>query len=111
MAEQSQWVRRPSVPSRGRAASVSIPRSPGERYDAATREPIEGRPHKGDHIWGNVAAKFIKSPPGGCLQGNWIGVRPLGKGGFGLAGLWEKRNEDGRVVDVRLLLLTESAYY
>ena len=46
------------------------------------------------------AAKFIRSRSG--LDGNWVGVRPLGQGGNGIAGLWELRDDDGHTVKVRI---------
>ncbi len=30
----------------------------------------------------------------------WVGKRPLGQGGFGMAGLWEKYDGEGNIVDV-----------
>ena len=52
--------------------------------------------------WGSVdgAAAFIRSSSG--LEGNWVGIRPLGKGGNGLAGLWEWRDENGQPTKVRI---------
>ena len=43
---------------------------------------------------------FIRSRSG--LDGNWVGVRPLGKGGNGIAGLWELRDDEGQTVKVRI---------
>ena len=48
--------------------------------------------------WGPEAAAFIRSDSG--IGEEWVGHRPLGKGGFGLAGLWVKKDEDGRGVAV-----------
>lgn len=115
MAEQPRWICRQSNASSGRDPSVSIPRRPGEKYDAPARERVEARLDRGggdEADWDSDATKFIRSPAGaagGCLNGNWVGVRPLGRGGFGMAGLWEKRDQDGTVVDVSLLPLAELA--
>ncbi|KAL8774083.1 MAG: hypothetical protein Q9209_001191 [Squamulea sp. 1 TL-2023] len=47
-------------------------------------------------------SKFIHSPfgPEGFLGEGWHGVKPVGKGGFGRAGMWERRGEDNNIVDV-----------
>lgn len=50
--------------------------------------------------WGWRMVEFVRSDHG--YEDGWIGVKPLGKGSFGRAGLWEKRDEHGKVVDVRL---------
>lgn len=51
--------------------------------------------------WGSVpAVEFIRSTSG--LEGNWIGIRPLGKGGNGIAGLWELRDDNGQTTKVRI---------
>ena len=44
------------------------------------------------------AVEFMSSKSG--LEGNWVGVWPLGKGGNGIAGLWELRDHDGRPAKV-----------
>ena len=44
------------------------------------------------------AAEFMSSKSG--LKGDWVGVWPLGKGGNGIAGLWELRDHDGRSTKV-----------
>ncbi len=101
-----RWARRPSIASNGRASTVSIPSEPGEQYDALNTERIVGSTtNRFRTPWVPEAASFIQSRPGGCLEGQWIGVRPLGQGSYGIAGLWEKRNDDGEVVDVGLLPL------
>lgn len=112
MAEQPRWIRRQSIASSGRDPSVSLPRRPGETYDAAAKERVESRLDQGgggEADWGKDWTKFIRSAAGGCLNGNWVGVLPLGSGAFGRAGLWEKRNQDGKVVDVSLLPVAELA--
>lgn len=72
-------------------------------YDAGPRESVYGIPTPDDlALWTMSAAQFIRSQAGindGDLA--WVGKRPLGQGGFGLAGLWEKIDSEGNVVDVR----------
>ena len=50
-------------------------------------------------FWKIEHAAFIKSAAG-LSNTKWIGVRPLGSGGFGTAGLWELRDEDNAVTQV-----------
>ncbi len=101
-------ARRQSIASSGRASTVSIPSEPGEQYDALNTETIAGSTTCKDRsTWFPEAASFIQSKAGGGLEGQWIGVRPLGQGSYGIAGLWEKRNNDGEVVDVCLLPLAD----
>ena len=50
-------------------------------------------------FWNTEHAAFIKSAAG-LGNAKWIGVRPLGQGGFGTAGLWELRDEDNAVTEV-----------
>lgn len=68
------------------------------------RLPIEGEPRESDeNVFGKSIAKFISSPFGlwdketGSMESGWVGQRPLGKGGYGMAGLWQKTLEDGTV--------------
>ena len=49
--------------------------------------------------WNTEQAVFIKSTAG-LGNAKWIGVRPLGYGGFGTAGLWELRDENNAVTKV-----------
>ncbi|KAL9000179.1 MAG: hypothetical protein Q9169_001081 [Polycauliona sp. 2 TL-2023] len=51
--------------------------------------------------WGHSLTKFVRSPfgPEGFLGGGWQGVKPLGRGGFAMAALWERRNEDAGTID------------
>lgn len=55
-------------------------------------------------MYGNRLAKFIRSDlysqKDAADAAAWYGIKPLGRGGFGMTGLWEKRDEDGQVVDV-----------
>lgn len=71
-------------------------------YDVRRDEEIDVIPHAKDiEYWrSEKAAKFIGSRSG--LDGNWVGVRPLGEGGNGIAGLWELRDDDGQTVKVRI---------
>ena len=50
-------------------------------------------------LWAADHAAFIKSAAG-LDKANWIGVRPLGSGTFGIAGLWELRDENNVVIEV-----------
>lgn len=73
-----------------------------ESYDAGPEEGVVGMASIDDiTLWKNRAAQFIRSSAG--ITGSsdmWVGKRPLGEGGFGLAGLWEKIDAAGNVVDV-----------
>ena len=71
-------------------------------YDVEPDVEAEGIPQAGDiEYWeSEKAAKFIRSRSG--LDGNWVGVRPLGEGANGIAGLWELRDDDGQTVKVRI---------
>ncbi|KAL8763023.1 MAG: hypothetical protein Q9194_007434 [Teloschistes cf. exilis] len=68
------------------------------------RLPIEGEPREADvKKYGMTFAKFITSPFGlwnketGEKDTGWVGQKPLGKGGYGMAGLWQKTLQDGTV--------------
>lgn len=83
-------------------ASTCYSQSP-EHYDVEQGVKAVGVPEPRDiELWGSTpgAAQFIRSQSG--LEQDWIGVRPLGKGGNGIAGLWERRGDDGQVIDVRI---------
>ena len=68
-------------------------------YDVGATQPVVGSPSDADVMtWGWRVARFIRSPAG--IESQWIGKRPLGEGSFGIAGLWEKSDEDGRVLEV-----------
>ena len=74
-----------------------------EEYDADPHEVITGDPSIADYrLWTQQAAQFIRSDSGLEEEddGFWIGKRPLGQGSFGMAGLWEKYDGDGDMVDV-----------
>jgi len=97
----------------GPKGSTPPPRSPGnsstysdsaEMYDVPPNFEPEGRVAVDDpHQWKRkkgLAAKFIHSASG--IGSTWIGKRPLGAGAFGIAGLWEKYDNDGKLIDVSL---------
>lgn len=104
--------RSPKKPTPRRSGPTDTRPSPSEtstcysqsvaNYDVdSSIEPI-GRVEDGDNRWESVdgATEFIRSKSG--LEGNWVGIRPLGKGGNGIAGLWERRDDAGRLVKVKL---------
>jgi hypothetical protein len=74
-------------------------------YDAGPDESVTGLATIDDYrLWNKPAAQFIRSDAG--ITGSpdvWVGKQPLGQGGFGLAGLWEKIDAEGNVVDVRVV--------
>lgn len=76
--------------------------TPVEAYDADPEEGIIGLPSIVDYsLWTKAAAQFIRSNSGLEDSGSvWVGKRPLGQGGFGMAGLWEKYDRNGNIVDV-----------
>ena len=83
----------------------SDPKStPLEHYDAKPWEGTVGLPSIQDYdLWNANAAQFIRSESGFEGEGSgWVGKRPLGEGGFGMAGLWEKYDHEGNVVDVSI---------
>lgn len=73
-----------------------------KQYDALSYETTKGIANADDlELWTLPAAEFIRSGIGLIeSQDDWVGKRPLGQGGFGLAGLWERLDEDGTPVDV-----------
>jgi serine/threonine protein kinase len=51
-------------------------------------------------LWGKRAANFLDSHPGiDAMVDSWAPVRILGKGGFGLVGLWRRTGPDGEIED------------
>ncbi|KAL9576723.1 MAG: hypothetical protein Q9212_006864, partial [Teloschistes hypoglaucus] len=63
-----------------------------------SRRPVTFRDEYGGYIkWGWRMLEFVRSDHG--YESGWIGVKPLGEGSFGRAGLWEKRDENGQVID------------
>ena len=70
-------------------------------YDVGQDIRAVGTPQTGEiENWGQPQTLFIRSSSG--LEENWVGVRPLGEGGNGMAGLWELRGQDGQVIKVRI---------
>ena len=84
--------------SRSNTGEVSaIPPTP---YDVDPTESAYGVPTREDlHYWNRAASSFIRSSSG--IDPTWVGRRPLGQGSFGIAGVWEKFDHNGNVVDVR----------
>ena len=51
-------------------------------------------------LWGKPVSNFLDSTPGNDrMDDSWQPVRALGKGAFGMVGLWEKRNRKGNITD------------
>lgn len=51
-------------------------------------------------LWGKPVSNFLDSTPGNDrMDDSWQPVRALGKGAFGMVGLWEKRNRKGNIQD------------
>ena len=73
-----------------------------KQYDALSYETTKGIANADDlELWTQPAAEFIRSGIGLVeFSDDWVGKRPLGQGGLGLAGLWERLDEDGTPVDV-----------
>ena len=93
----------PAGPGRSESEASTCYSQDVAEYDVGRFDKAVGAPQIDDiERWGNAdgAAAFITSHSG--LEGNWVGVRPLGKGGYGIAGLWELRGEDGQVIKVRI---------
>lgn len=93
----------PSDPGSGRSEASTCYSQDVSNYDVESGVDPIGRIDGVDLMkWGEVvgAAEFIRSTSG--LEGNWVGIRPLGKGGNGIAGLWEFRDENGQPTKVRI---------
>ncbi|KAL9007875.1 MAG: hypothetical protein Q9173_006941, partial [Seirophora scorigena] len=68
------------------------------------KQKLEGEAREDEiEMYGDRLAKFIRSDlysrKDAADAAAWYGVKPLGRGGFGMTGQWEKRDEDGQVVD------------
>lgn len=93
----------PSGPTSSPSETSTCYSQKAARYDVDPAVSATGDPETPDlERWGAVsgAPEFIRSAAG-LVDGGWIGVRPLGKGGNGIAGLWEMRDGDGGVIKVR----------
>lgn len=68
-------------------------------YDVPKGTRTEGTPQPGDvELVGEEFSKFLRSAHG--YEEGWVGRKPLGSGIEAIAGMWEKRDDTGRVVDV-----------
>ena len=73
---------------------------PIEAYDLTRNHKAAVTASVGDYYkWDTAPAESIRSCSG--FGSGWDGKRPLGLGGFGMAGLWEKRDNNGTVIEVR----------
>lgn len=75
----------PTEPGSSHSETSTCYSQKAANYDAEPDADPVGNPKTEDlNSWGSVdgAAKFISSESG--LKGNWVGVRPLGKGGNGM---------------------------
>lgn len=69
-------------------------------YDVDPEETAYGPLTVDDlQYWTRSAARFIRSSSG--IDATWVGKRPLGQGSFGIAGVWEKYDHNGNMIDVR----------
>lgn len=91
------WPRKLSLPF----SPNSLPYSgPPELFDVSPGLRDAFPPADNEvHPWEDKHAAFIKSAAG-LDQLHWIGVRPLGFGGYGAAGLWERRDENNVLIEV-----------
>ena len=80
-----------------------------ENYDVGPGVEAQGVPNARDlEYWGwsRRIPQFIRSQSG--IEGNWVGIKPLGLGGGGIAGLWELRGDDGQMVEVKFAFVSQS---
>ena len=80
-----------------------------ENYDVGPGVEAQAVPNARDlKYWGRAgqAPQFIRSQSG--IEGNWVGIKPLGSGGMGVAGLWELRGDDGQMVEVKFASVSQS---
>ena len=76
-----------------------------ENYDVEPGVEARAVPQARDmEYWGDAGQipSFIRSQSG--IEGNWVGIKPLGYGAMGMAGLWELRGDDGQTVKVRFCI-------
>lgn len=102
------WMETPQLPrqSESNSGTPSDPyefgknhgSDPVETYDLALNHKAAATAKASDYAkWDIAPAEFIRSDSG--LGNGWVGKRPLGAGGFGMAGLWEKLDGNGAVVE------------
>lgn len=74
---------------------------PPEWFDVSPglRDAIPPADDDDMYFWKDEHSAFIKSAAG-LDHLHWIGRRPLGSGGFGTAGLWERRDENNVLIEV-----------
>ena len=72
-----------------------------ESFDIKDDSEVFGLPTPDDVKRWKEGAYFIKSNSG-LRNSRLVGKRPLGQGGFGISGLWQQCNADGRVKKVKL---------
>ena len=72
-----------------------------ESFDIKDNREVFGLPSPDDVKRWKEGAYFIKSNSG-LERSRWVGKRPLGQGAFGITGLWQQCNTDGRVKKVKL---------
>ena len=89
------------VPTKERTPSI-IDLTEKEKYDADPDDlPKEQDSQHDCDLWSAEDVAFMRSGVHNIhSKGRWHGVKPLGQGTFGRAGLWEKRNDSNRLVDV-----------
>ncbi|KAL8964905.1 MAG: hypothetical protein Q9183_004146 [Haloplaca sp. 2 TL-2023] len=76
---------------------------------------IEGARRASDpKIWQEDMAKFIRGPMGRTCKenpakhsGGWVGKKPLGQGGQGMAGMWERVDENGQVHQIAVKQISQ----
>ena len=78
---------------------------PVEAHDVAWNQKAVAKAKVSDYEkWDTAPAEFIRSYSG--LGSGSVGKRPLGAGGFGMAGLWEKYDGNGTVIEVNNITST-----
>ena len=75
-----------------------------ESFDIKDDREVFGMPSPDEVKRWKEGAYFIKSTSG-LGNSRWIGKRPLGQGSFGISGLWQQCNTDGRVKKVKFGIL------
>ena len=80
-----------------------------ESFDIKDNSEVFGLPTPDDVRRWKEGAYFIKSNSG-LRNSRWVGKRPLGQGGFGITGLWQQYNADGRVKKVKFRTSRRSTF-